>query len=140
MYEVFAHTADIGLRVRAACLDSLFVDAAQGLFSLIVTNLDQVEPHDKILIELPAHANEYDYLLFDWLNELLYTFDSRQIVLSKFDVHVGPAHLHATAWGEPLDPRRHRLDHEVKAITYHELKVATAGQRMAGRSNRRYPE
>jgi SHS2 domain-containing protein len=123
MHEVFAHTADIGLRVRAACLNNLFADAALGLFSLIVANLDQVEPHDKMMIDLPARDGEYDYLLFDWLNELLYTFDSRQIVLSKFDVQVGSAQLHATAWGELLDPERHHLDHEVKAITYHELKV-----------------
>ena len=27
------------------------------------------------------------------------------------------------AYGEPYDPARHVLAHEVKAITYHELKV-----------------
>ncbi len=123
MYEAFAHTADIGLRIRAASLDSLFADAALGLFSLIVANVDQVEPHDQIHVTLPGRDDEYDYLLFDWLNELLYTFDSRQIVLAKFDVHVDLAQLRATAWGEPLDLQRHRFDHEVKAITYHELKV-----------------
>jgi SHS2 domain-containing protein len=124
MFEVFAHTADIGLRIRATSLDALFADAALGLFSLILSNVDQVELRDQIHINLPSRDDEYDYLLFDWLNELLYTFDSRRIVLAKFDVHVGPAQLRATAWGEPLDRRRHRLDHEVKAITYHELKVA----------------
>ena len=31
--------------------------------------------------------------------------------------------LSGTAWGEPLDPARHALDHEVKAITYHGLRV-----------------
>ena len=32
MYELFEHTADLGLRVRAADLDSLFNEAAQCLF------------------------------------------------------------------------------------------------------------
>ena len=31
--------------------------------------------------------------------------------------------LTATAWGEELDRDRHVLSHEVKAITYHGLKV-----------------
>jgi SHS2 domain-containing protein len=123
MHETFAHTADIGLRVRAATLDDLFGDAATGLFTLIVANLDDVQSREEVTFALAAGAGEYDYLLFDWLNELLFTFDSRRLVLGKFAVHVMPTGLQATAWGEPLDPARHRLEHEVKAITYHGLKV-----------------
>ena len=123
MHEVFAHTADIGLRVRAATLDGLFADAGTGLFSLIVTNLDEVRLRDEVNIALASKPGEYDHLLLDWLNELLFIFDSRRMVLAKFDVRIGPTRLQATAWGEPLDPARHRLDHEVKATTYHRLKV-----------------
>jgi SHS2 domain-containing protein len=38
-------------------------------------------------------------------------------------VKLDDAGLSATARGEPWDPDRHELDHEVKAITYHGLKV-----------------
>ncbi len=31
--------------------------------------------------------------------------------------------LTGVAWGEPLDHTRHELAHEVKAITYHGLRV-----------------
>jgi SHS2 domain-containing protein len=48
MHEVFAHTADIGLRIRAATIDALFTDAAAGLFSLIVTNLEEVRPRHEL--------------------------------------------------------------------------------------------
>ena len=41
MYETFEHTADLGLRIRAADLPSLFADAGRGLFSIIVADLDQ---------------------------------------------------------------------------------------------------
>ena len=34
--------------------------------------------------------------------------------------------LTARAWGEPLDRTRHDLQHEVKAITYHGLRVEPA--------------
>jgi SHS2 domain-containing protein len=124
MHEVFDHTADIGLRIRAATLDELFHDGAMGLFSLIVTNLDEVEPREQVEFELPLREGEYDYLLFDWLNELLYTFDTRRLLLSKFEITLLSDRLRATAWGEKLDPKRHTIDHEVKAITYHALKLA----------------
>ena len=44
MYEAFEHTADLGLRVAAENLETLFADAARGLFSVIVANLDEVRP------------------------------------------------------------------------------------------------
>ncbi len=127
MHEIFEHTADIGLRIRAATLDELFHDAAVGLFALIVTNLNAVQPSEEVTFSLIGREGEYDYLLFDWLNELLYSFDARQLLLSKFDVQVKSDGLRATAWGEPLDTLQHRLEHEVKAITYHGLKVIRDG-------------
>ena len=123
MHEVFAHTADLGLRVRAATLDALFADAAIGLSSLIVANLDEVGGRDEEKFVLACGEGEYDYLLFDWLNEILFVFEARHLVLGKFDVRVTSTGLEATVWGEPLDAARHRLEHEVKAITYHGLTV-----------------
>ncbi len=121
MVEVFEHTADIGLRVRAAELNELFTEAARGLFGLIIENLSDVKPAQTEQIHV--EGNQREYLLFDWLNELLYRFDSRHLVCSEFKVTVTATGLDAEIRGEPLDPNRHVLDHEVKAITYHDLKV-----------------
>jgi SHS2 domain-containing protein len=123
MYEVFDHTADIGLRIRASTLDELFRDAGVGFFSLIVSNLDEVRPIEKVDFSLSAREKEYDFLLFDWLNELLFTFDTKRLLLSKFEVAISDTGLKAMAEGELFDASRHRLEHEVKAITYHGLKV-----------------
>jgi SHS2 domain-containing protein len=114
-FETFEHTADLGLRVWAMDLSSLFADAGRGLFSLIVPDLESVRPTETANFELAADGAEY--LLFDWLNELLYTFEVRHLLLCKFDVQLGETGLTATAYGEPVDPQRHVLDHEVKAIT-----------------------
>jgi SHS2 domain-containing protein len=121
MYETFDHTADLGLRMRAPDLDQLFAEAAQALFSTIVEDLNTVEPRQKIEVHLAA--DEREYLLFDWLKELLFHFDSEHLLFGSFEVHVGSDGLSATAWGEPLDRSRHVLEHEVKAITYHGLSV-----------------
>jgi SHS2 domain-containing protein len=121
MYETFEHTADLGLRIRTADLNTLFAEAAEALFSTIVDDLGTVVAVQKVKVAFTDDDREY--LLFDWLKELLYRFDSEHLLFSRFEVHVSDTGLTGTAWGEPLDRDRHALAHEVKAITYHGLKV-----------------
>jgi SHS2 domain-containing protein len=121
MYETFDHTADLGLRIRSADLSTLFAEAGLALQSILVENLDTVKPVERFDVQLPL--DDVEYLLFDWLKALLYRFDVGKRLFSRFDVCVDDKGLTAVAWGEPFDPERHELAHEVKAITYHELKV-----------------
>src|SRR3954451_13398740 len=122
MYEFFEHTADLGIRVRAADLNTLFVEAAQAMFAAVVEDLATVRPEQEVRVELPFDA--LDYLLFDWLKQLLIRFDTDHLLLGRFAAEVNDTGLHGPAWGEPLDRSRHNLEHEVKAITYHGLTVA----------------
>ena len=124
MYETFEHTADLGLRVRAADLETLFIEAGRGLTSMIVANLDEVRPVCEISLSVPG--TQPDELLFDWLSELLYLFETRHLLLTNFEVQIDERGLRATARGEEADDNRHLLEHEVKAITYHGLKVEPA--------------
>jgi SHS2 domain-containing protein len=121
MFETFEHTADLGLRARAADLDTLFAEMAQALFAAIVEHPAAIRPERRIDVRLDADAREF--MLFDWLNELLYRFDTQHLVFSRFEARVSDVGLNGAAWGEPLDPARHGVGHEVKAITYHGLKV-----------------
>ena len=125
MYETFDHTADLGLRVRAPDLDTLFVEAARGLFSVIVEDLATVEPRRSVEVRL--EGDDREYLLFDWLKALLYHFDTEHLLFSRFDVQVGADGLVGSAGGEPMDESRHEPAHEVKAITYHGLTVEREG-------------
>ena len=121
MFETFDHTADIGLRISATTLEELFVDAARGLTSLLVENVGDVRPALTETIQLAG--TETDYLLFDWLNELLFRFETGKLLCCEFDVRLTEQGLKATVRGEIGDESRHRLAHEVKAITYHGLSV-----------------
>jgi SHS2 domain-containing protein len=125
MYEQFEHTADLGLRIRAADLDTLFAEAAQALFAAIVEDLGSVQPRHMVEVRLPP--DDLEYLLFDWLKALLFHFDAEHLLLGRFAVHVDADGLVGKAWGEPLDRSRHELEHEVKAITYHGLRVEKIG-------------
>lgn len=123
MYEFFEHTADIGLRVRAATLEELFAHAGRGLLALLVDEPDSVRELQSVTIRLQSDSVEQ--LFYDWLNELLYIFETRRLLLGRFEVRLADDYtsLEAQAWGEPLDHERHRLGPEVKAATYHELMV-----------------
>ncbi len=125
MFETFEHTADIGIRVRAASLEELFSDAARGLFSVIAANLDAVRPLQEIALTIAGQR--HDDLLIDWLDELLFTFDTKRLLFGEFKVQFSATGLAATARGEPIDRARHELNMEVKAITYHGLKVDRDG-------------
>jgi SHS2 domain-containing protein len=121
MHEFFEHTADLGLRVRATSLNDLFAEAARALNAAIVDNLDAVRSESEVAVYLPS--NDLDYLLFDWLNALLFHNAVDGLVFARFSVQVGPDGLKGKAWGEAMDSDRHELGHEIKAITYHGLKV-----------------
>jgi SHS2 domain-containing protein len=121
VFEHFDHTADLGLRVKANSLEDLLAEAGRGLLAMIVANPAAVRPVHTKIIELPI--GEASLLLFDWLTELLYAFESDKLLLSEFDVQIAGGQLTATCRGEPMDAARHKMDHEVKAITYPGLQV-----------------
>ena len=122
MYEHFDHTADLGLRMKAATFEELLADAGRGLLAMIVANPEAVRPVQSRTITLAA--SQPQYLLFDWLSELLFAFESEKLRLSDFEIQLqGDDGLVATCRGEPMDQPRHIMDHEVKATTYHGLRV-----------------
>jgi protein archease len=149
MFEHFDHTADLGLRVKADTLEGLLSEAGRGLLAMHVASPEAVRGVQSKTIELTAE--DPAYLLFDWLSELLYAFESEKLLLAEFTIELSqasgvrehpdgpdlplaptnreadasrsPVRLRATCRGEPMDPARHNMDHEVKAITYHGLHI-----------------
>ncbi|HYH65013.1 MAG TPA: archease [Urbifossiella sp.] len=121
MYELFEHTADLGLRATAPELDTLFAEMAKCLFTAIVDDPSSIAPKHETTVLIDGTDREF--LMFDWLRHLLYLFDAGKEVYSEFEVKILDTGLTAIAFGEPFDPERHLLNHEVKAITYHELAV-----------------
>ncbi|WP_072715462.1 archease [Rhodothermus profundi] len=115
------HTADTGIEVWAQSLPELFERAAWGLFA-ILTDPETVTPQQEVSFNL--EASDVQALLVRWLSELNYYHITRRWVFSRFEVQrFDEQRLHAQAWGEPIDPARHTIYTEVKAITYHGLTL-----------------
>jgi SHS2 domain-containing protein len=120
-FEIVDHTADVGIIAYGADISQAFANAARALFSLI-TELDDVAEFLHRDIELTAPDEES--LLVKWLNELIYLFDTENIVFKRFDVtKLNNSQLKARSYGEKIDSSKHRLKTGVKAATYHMLKV-----------------
>jgi SHS2 domain-containing protein len=121
MFEFFEHTADLGLRVTAIDLDGLFRDAAAGLFAMIVEPPPHGRPAGRRVFEI--EGDRHDFLMLDWLNELLYVFCTERLLSGEIEVAVNDLGLRASVSCFALDSGGYRLLREVKAITYHGLKV-----------------
>jgi SHS2 domain-containing protein len=119
------HTADVGIEAEGATPAELFAAAAQGFYSLIA---DPAGVAAKEEISVAASASGWDELLQAWLSELLAEFNLRGFVGKDCAItRIEAARVHGTVKGEPLDLTRHRFHTEIKAVTYHELKVWQEG-------------
>lgn len=116
-FRYFDHTADIGLEAWGDSFETVFEKAAQGLFGLMVDPVS-VQPDEMVSVELSGESGEE--LLFAWLNELLYIFETKHLALCRFQIDfLTSERLEAKAFGEKLNPAKHKLGREVKAVTRH---------------------
>lgn len=120
-WEHFPHEADIGVRGLGATLEEAFEQAALALTAGL-TDLATVNP--RTMIRLSCEAPDIELLFVDWLNALVYEMVTRNMLFSRFEVHLKRDRLSAKAWGEALDVARHRPAVEIKGATYTALKVA----------------
>jgi SHS2 domain-containing protein len=126
------HTADVGLLIEAADLDDLFATAARGLVGYVIANPESIAAREAVSIAVGADS--LSDLLVAWLNELVFLIETTRNVYRTFSVQVDASAFRLTARieGEPLDPHRHELDHEVKAVTHHEARVVRVAERWIG--------
>jgi len=120
-FEIINHTADVGIVAYGADLSQAFANAARALFSLI-TELDDVA--EVLHRDVELTASDEERLLVEWLNELIYLFDTENILFKRFDIiQLNNTQLKARSYGEKVDKSKHKLKTGVKAATYHMLKV-----------------
>ena len=115
-------TADVAFIAYGRDLNELFANAALAMFEVMI-NTKQVEKkmEEKVCVE----GHDLESLMFNWLNELLYVSDSKNLAFSEFDVKVDEKNfkLKAVCKGEEIDPQKHETRTVVKAATYHRMKI-----------------
>lgn len=120
-WEVFEHTADVGLHAFGRNLRELFAHVAQGMESLMVSP-EQVRI--QVSREINVEGHDAISLLVNWLNELIFLFNTEYLIFCRFEIDdLTETSLHAIARGEAYDAQRHDLSSAIKAATWHEAIV-----------------
>lgn len=114
-------TADCGIQVFGKDAKALFENAGLALFDLIA-DIHMVKP----AFEHPVQVSGSDWpdLMVNWLRELLYFWTGKELLVKEIDVtEILEYHLSARIRVEPFNTMQHRLNHEIKAVTYHRIQV-----------------
>lgn len=120
-WEHFRHEADIGVRGWGETREAAFEQAALALTAVIAdpASVEASQP-----LSIACNAPDAALLFCDWLNALVFEMATRHMLFSRFEVRIAGDTLEATAWGEPVDPEKHRPAVEIKGATYAELDVS----------------
>lgn len=120
-YEILEHTADVRVRVYGDSFLDLLRNAALALLSLI-TERGSVRPVGEVVFEAEAETGEE--LLIKMLSEILYLHQVRKMVFCEAEIELNDGYrLKGRLKGEKIDPGRHELMLDIKAATYHNLKI-----------------
>ncbi len=120
-FHIIEHPSDIGIEAYGNSLKEVFGYAASGLISIIVEP-SSVDPVEQRFVRLVA--SDVESLLVKWLSEILYLYDGQNFLMSDVSIEqISLNEIEALITGEPVNERKHEFKMDVKAITYHQLKV-----------------
>jgi len=123
-YEIIEHTADVGLKVNGPTLKALFGNAAKGMFEIIGGKKGLKSGPRQKKIRIKKRAEGLEELLVGWLSELLYIFNREEILFSDFKIlELDNDGISGEASGEKIDFSKNTLQREIKACTFHGLKI-----------------
>lgn len=120
-WEELEHTADLALRAWGEDRCALFRNAALGLSAL----LDGKAASEEVIRKhISLNAPDWEILLYDWLNEVLYAVEEVGLILTEVTItHLQDCALNADIAGHPNG----QFSRHVKAVTFHDLAIKQMG-------------
>lgn len=124
LYEILEHTADLKIRAYGRDLPGLFSNALKGMFEAIRPTTKKEKKEIKRDIEIESVDREA--LLVDFLSEALYLSDiNNETYLAVEFSEFGDNRLKGKISGFEVSG----FDEEIKAVTYHGVKIEEKGDR-----------
>lgn len=120
-YKILDHTADIGIEVWGETKKEVLANTVEAMFDLIADseNISAVQ-EKQIFISGTDTAD----MLINLLREALYLFHSQAWLCKRCEIlELNDEKVAAKVFGEPYDAKKHQLKMEIKAVTYHTLKI-----------------
>lgn len=121
-YELLEHTADIYVRIYGKDLKALFQNAAIALFDIIARKKRITTNPTRRILTIRKTAENLEELLISWLSELISLSDAHNLIFEKFKIsELSDKKIVASVTGSKKE--NFRVKTEIKAATYHELKI-----------------
>ncbi len=123
-YKFIDHPSDIGMEVEGRTLRELFINAAKGMLSVISEPTSRSKRFSK---KLHLKEDSHEELLHSYLSEILWFITSERFFPIKISIiRLNENTLDAEMEGFQL--KSEEIKREVKAVTYHQLKIIKKGQ------------
>jgi SHS2 domain-containing protein len=117
--------ADVAFLAVGRTREEVFSAAADATMNVMVEDLSTIRDREKLSIHLQNEA--LDLLLFSFLNEVVFYKDAKRLLLRVATLRLsgeeGAFDLNADLYGEEIDPMRHPLRVDVKAVTLHRFAL-----------------
>lgn len=118
-------TADAAFEAWGKTIEEMLTAAADATMNVMVEDLAAIERRAVKRFEI--RADDLEMLLFALLQELIFFKDAERLLLRVAGLTFGQAEdgvvMVAEAVGEGIDPSRHALIVDVKAVTLHRFRV-----------------
>jgi SHS2 domain-containing protein len=120
--------ADIAFKACGRTLEDVFRAAADATINVMVEDPESIRPEVERKIEVESDSLEM--LLFNFLNEIIYYKDAECLLLRVRSVRIQQngdrSVLRAESFGEKIEPERHQMRVDVKAVTLHRFSLKRA--------------
>lgn len=118
-------TADLAFEAYGMDYEELFENAGLALESAQV-DLKTIKP--SLVKKIKLESDSFENLLFSFLEELIFIKDSKRILFNRIRCSVRKSaekkwELECRLLGEKINPKKHKLGVDVKAVTKHLFKV-----------------
>ncbi len=124
-YRLIDHTADTAIEVTGVDMKSLFANCGYALFDILY---DTKSVRCVKNYEVTATGAAREALLINFLRELFIKFVVYKIVLREIEITALTGDTcTATVRGEVFSPARHKQKADIKAVTYHNVKITGSG-------------
>ena len=122
-YRYLEHTTDALIEVTANTLEEAFENAG---ISVIDTIVDIKSVEEKIEKKIEVSGKDLNYLLYNWLEEIIILTITEGFVTKRFSVKLEKNNgykLVAILNGEEIDFKKHHFKVEIKAPTFHLMEI-----------------
>lgn len=121
--------ADIAFEATGKTPEEMFISSANAITATQLQDVEELGTKERK--EIALKAPDMEKLLYDFLSELIFLKDAELLLFRGYRLEISKSdaglELKAEMRGELIDPKKHHLLVDVKAVSWHKFKVEEIG-------------